>query len=141
MYAQRLKNSGDPYLTLNDELEHLEKMGIDTTNRKNALNVSLMMSQILVKLGLADSMDYAYWNKFNEKSAPLIVDFVNRMNEEGEKFQFFDEYLKLVKLVAPRIGIRKFNWREFAKAILTDIYNYTPAKAEQTINKFYPKNK
>lgn len=86
-------------------------------------------------------MDYAYWNNFNEKSAPLMIDFVNRMNEEDDKFQFFDEYLKLVRLVAPRIGIRKFNWREFAKAILTDIYNYTPAKAEQTINKFYPKNK
>ena len=30
------------------------------------------MSRILVKLGLADSMDYAYWNIFNEKSAPPI---------------------------------------------------------------------
>ena len=64
--------------------------------------------------------------------------YVNRQCKNDKDFDPFKELVKVAREIAARMGVRKFAWRECAKLLLMDIYQYNEATAAETIRELYP---
>lgn len=115
MRVARLKNSDDAFEDYCQEMEHLESLGIDTTGAQKGMILTGLIGELFHKMGLIDRMDDDFRDYFSRQAKMPIHYFLNRESEQGDQFDHRTEFVKLAREIAARIGIRKFNWREFQR--------------------------
>ena len=123
---------------VNDRLEKLQSVGVDTSYQVNGMKLSMTISMIFMKMGIASLYDADYWEKYGVESHEPITRYLNRMAERDPEFKEFPELVKTVREIAARMGVRKFAWREFAKLLMMEIYKFDESKAAAYIKEIYP---
>ena len=138
MQARRvmLKNNG--LQGWMDEIARFEKAGLDTTAQRNFMQVNYMMSATFIKMGIHIPEEESD-QRTRDMIGKQMSFFINRMEEESDKFHFFREYVALAKSIARMIDVKKFDWRRFIKLTLVDHYEYSERDAELSLNTYFPK--
>ena len=139
--ARRLEGIGDIgniTKAVNDRLEKLQSVGVDTSYQVNGMKLSMTISMIFMKMGIASLYDADYWEKYGVESHEPIARYLNRMAERDPEFKEFPELVKTVREIAARMGVRKFAWREFAKLLMMEIYKFDESKTAAYIKEIYP---
>lgn len=121
-----------------DRIDKLESLGVDTSFQTRGLKLSMTFSKIFMQMGIATIYDTDFWNKLGRESHASILRYLHSLDENNKDFDPFKELVKVAREIAARMGVRKFAWRECAKLLLMDIYQYNEATASETIKELYP---
>lgn len=130
---ERLLRSGNTIRSVMEEVERYRSMGIDTSQLENVINLNIILSETFVKMGLADKYDLDYWDKFGAQLALPVDNYIKKQEEEGEKFNCFNELVKIAKEMAKKMGVRKFDYREFARIVLVDYWKLSETEASDVL--------
>ena len=138
---RRLNNCGDikdVAKAFYDKIDKLESLGVDTSFQTRGLKLSMTFSKIFMQMGIATIYDSDFWTKLGRESHASILRYLHGLDENDKDFDPFKELVKVAREIAARMGVRKFAWRECAKLLLMDIYQYNEATAAETIRELYP---
>ena len=126
---ERLKKKCDAGESIADDIQRtFEKyiaLGVDEKYLEDTLNVSLWISTIFSRMGLAEAEDHAFWNRHTQTNREIVNEYVMNGNNDGEKF------LELVAACAKADGFRKFD-KEQARRIYEEEVDKVNKALQQT---------
>ena len=127
---ERLKKKCDAGESIADDIQRtFEKyiaLGVDEKYLEDTLNVSLWISTIFSRMGLAEAEDHAFWNRHTQTNREIVNEYVMNGNNDGEKF------LELVAACAKADGFRKFD-KEQARRIYEEEVDKVNKALQQTM--------
>lgn len=139
MRKHRYENtSGDAFELWRKDMEKMEKAGANIDLVKEAYGLNVIFSTVFLEMKLLDMYNREQMDEFGRHSNELFRYFFNRREEQGDKFVFFTELIDVAKSLAARMGIRKFDWRQFARLVLVRHFKYTEAQAAITVRNNFP---